>query len=278
MGQTPPTGLARVALTAPGFRWDSLAVPGAIVYAERGSGIGVGLPVLAARVGAARQRSLSLLGERTFAPRLRVFYVASRDRMRALTGTRATGLTDAPAHAVVVVAAPTWEPLDTHEVMHAISLALWGDPRERAAWGERGTWLVEGIAAAAEDRCGAFTGRQVVAALVGPGGDRLVRMDSLVHAFRRQDDLVAYLQAGTVVAYLLEHGGPGALKRVWQGGPAAIPIEYGRPLAGLLPAWRAWLARTPRPPRAPDLGTLGREGCGYARRGWPAAGGRAPAD
>ena len=243
------------------------------MYAEAGSANAARLPALAARVTAARRRSLALLGEPAFAPRLRVFYVASRDRMRALAGARATGLTDAPAHAVVAVAAPAWEPLETHEVMHAVSLALWGDPREGAAWGERGTWLVEGLAAATEDRCGTFTGRQVVATLAGAGSgrDRLVPVDSLAGAFRQQDDLVAYLEAGTLVQYLLERAGPTALKRAWQGGPAAIPAAYGRPLADIVPGWRAWLARTPRPARAPNLAVLRREGCGYAPSGWRTA-------
>jgi hypothetical protein len=74
--------------------------------------------------------------------------------MASLTDGRFTGFTDAPANTIVLL---------ENEVMHAVSLLLWGHPggaedapRDSAAveaW-RRGGWLREGIAAVAEARCG----------------------------------------------------------------------------------------------------------------------------
>jgi hypothetical protein len=65
-----------------------------------------------------------------------------------------------------------------------------------------GGWLREGVVAAAEDLYGRYSYRGMAAQWQAEG--TLLPLDSLVHAFYRQDDLAAYLQAGSLVQYLLE--------------------------------------------------------------------------
>ena len=48
--------------------------------------------------------------------------------MAPITGGRHAGTTDAAAHAVALVENGSWRAFTRHEVMHAVSLLLWGQP------------------------------------------------------------------------------------------------------------------------------------------------------
>lgn len=258
---TPAVGLARTALAAPGIRWDSLTgTAGAApltVYVQPGSHAAAHAPALRQRAERAVDDALTLIGEARYPSHLRVFHVDSREQMRALVGAGTTGWTAVDAHAVFVVASPTWVPFTRHEVMHAVSLTLWGEPRDRAGW------LREGLPAAAENRCGASTGRGVAARLLAEG--TLPRLGQLVHDFdalARADDLAAYLGAGALVQYLLERRDAATLARVWRGGAAGMPGAYGESLPALDAAWRAWLAATPASEQPATYAALSARGCG----------------
>jgi hypothetical protein len=160
------------------------------------------------------------------------------------------------------VANAGWRPFERHETMHAVSLGLWGEPgrpASDAAW-RRGGWLREGLAAAAEDRCGPWRGRAVAAAMQASGEG--LALAELVEHFYERDDLAAYLQAGALVEYLLETRGVARFRRLWRAGGDALPRVYGEPLDALEAEWRAWLAAVPGASRPPDLAALRREGCG----------------
>jgi hypothetical protein len=266
----PATGLARVALGAPGVRWDSVVAPALTLYLRPGSHADLQRDALAARLGASLRHALELLGEPAYPARLRVFALESREEMARVTGRSHNGTTDAPSHAVLLVANAEWSPFDRHELMHAASLTLWGEPggaRAGTAEWARGGWLREGIAAAAEDRCGPYRGRAVAAAMQA-GGERLSIAELTGHFYER-DDLSAYLQAGSLVQFLLETRGREPFRRLWREGPDALERVYGRPADALDAEWRAWLAATPAETRPPSLAELRRAGCGASDASWP---------
>jgi hypothetical protein len=183
--------------------------------------------------------------------------------MQRVTSQRHNGTADAAAHAVILVANPRWSPFDRHELMHAASLTLWGEPggaaRGSDAW-RAGGWLREGLAAAAENRCGAYTNRGVAAAMHA-GGEKLTVAD-LIERFYELDDLAAYLQAGSLVEYLLDAGGRPAFRRLWAAGPGALGATYGRTANEIDAEWQAWLRATPAGARPDDVAALRRQGCG----------------
>jgi hypothetical protein len=255
--RVPSVGVARAALTTPGFRWDSLSAPTLTVYVQPGSYAAAHAAELQRRAEVALHDALAVIGTREYPGRLRVFYVDSREQMRALVGAGTTGWTVADAHAVFLVANQAWSPFAHHEIMHAASLTVWGEPRGLA------TWLREGLAAATEDRCGPSTGRGAAAQLLAEG--RLARPEVIIASFdslAHIDDLAAYLEAGALVQYLLARYGRDSLARVWRGGLAEFPHAYGRTAAAVGPEWLAWLARTPRRERPPSYASLRARGCG----------------
>lgn len=261
----PPSGIARTALAA--LEWDSLAAPGFTTYVQSGSSPAAHADELHERTGDALRHALDLLGEEAYPAHLRVFYVGSRDEMTPLTGGRSTGHTDAPAHAVALVENESWRAFTRHEVMHAVSLLLWGHPggaedapRDSAAaraW-RRGGWLREGIAAAAEDRCGPYANRGVAAAMQAEGA--LIPFEALTGAFYEQDDLAAYLQAGSLVGYLLATYGRAPFRALWRSG--SVEDAYGKPATAVEAEWATWLRATPSEARPESVGALRGRGCG----------------
>ncbi len=263
----PPSGLARTALAHPAFRWDSLAGPGLTTYLRSGSYAASRADDLHARTGDALRHALALLGESAYPAHLRVFYVGSRDDMVPITGGRHTGTTDAGAHAVALVENESWRAFTRHEVMHAVSLLLWGQPggaedtpqdsAAAEAW-RRGGWLREGLAAAAENRCGPYTNRGASAVMQGEG--TLIPIGALAGSFYEQDDLAAYLQAGSLVEYLLGTYGRERFQALWRSG--SVEVAYDKRAAVVGAEWAAWLRSAPPKARPESTAALRARGCG----------------
>jgi hypothetical protein len=259
----PAAGLARTALAAPGVEWDSLVTPSLTLYVQPDTYGGRHREALRDRAEAGLGHALGLLGATRYPARLRIFIIDSREQMAAVTGQSHNGTTDPEAHTVLVVANDDWSPFDRHELMHAASLNLWGEPgsarRGTAEW-RRGGWLREGLAAVAEDRCGRYTNRAVAAAM-HEQGERLT-LPQLFESFYEQDDLAAYMQAGSLVEYLLDTGGRARLRALWLGGSDGLERVYGITIAELEKGWLRWLVSTPADARPRSVAELRRNGCG----------------
>src|SRR3954466_2314559 len=68
------------------FQWDSLVTPTFTLYAQRGEYAAGRLPELRGEVDSAITHALEILGEPAYPVHLEVFYVRSRDDVKALTG------------------------------------------------------------------------------------------------------------------------------------------------------------------------------------------------
>ncbi|MEM8556707.1 MAG: hypothetical protein AAGG50_02580 [Bacteroidota bacterium] len=256
----PPTGLALRALEAPAFTWHPRSGDTVTIYTQPGS--------YADRHAAAlvewseHAYVLNALGE---APQrhVRVFYVGSRSEMARLTGQErgAIGITDPASPTVVlVVNAERPEPVDRHELVHAVTVQHWGQigsPTSAGAWRQE-TWLREGLATALGNTCQGATVRATAAAMIAAGEG--LALDTLVHDFYSHDDLDTYLLSGSAVAYLLETHGLARLRTLWTGGSATIEEVYAHSLAEIERGWQAWLAATPAAAR-PDLASIREHGC-----------------
>ena len=255
-----PDFVAR-ALALPDVQWDSLATPTATVYTQPGTHAGDHADSLAAEVEGAVRHALRRIDEPAFPHRLRVFFAGSRDEMGAILGQPVTGAAIAEQHAVFLVAAPDWRPLTKHEVFHAVSIGLWGHPlgplsRETFF---AGGWLREGTATAAEGRCASVPLHDVVAAMQREAD--LIPLDTLATAFYEQNDVDAYLQAGSLLDYVRQEHGLDAIRQLWDRGPEAFPEATGATAAEVEAAWHAWLAGIPVRD-TPELDALRDEGCG----------------
>ena len=260
--------LIATATSNPAFQWDSLVTPGFTLYAQRGGYAAGRFPDLRGEVDSAITHALEILGEPAYRAHLKVFYVRSRDEVKGVTGMTGMGITRAAYNAVVLVAADTIRPAHRHEVMHAVSLRLWGqpgaapdDPREpsNAAAFYRGGWLREGVATAADNGCVPWSARGIAAQMIAE--NERIPLDTLTAAFYQKDGLSAYLQGGSLVEFLLEAYGRDRFKRLWRLGADSIAAVYAKPSAKIEAEWLDWLKATPMAERPASVAAVRGPGC-----------------
>lgn len=177
-----------------------------------------------------------------------------------MTGNGWNGWADPAGNNAAVVARTECRPVFKHEIMHALSLSLWGNPLgpdkdpyppKDSALMEQGGWLREGIAAAAEDLYVTYSYRGMAAQWLAER--TIFPLDTLVNRFYRVDDLAAYLQSGSLVNYLLEQYGKDRFRLVWRDGASAFERAYGRTTSQIESEWHTWLRATPASARPKSI-------------------------
>ncbi len=259
--RTPGLGeYGRAALAHPRFAWDSVRGTGFTLYTPRGSYATSRAAQYRAEMSAGIGRALTMLNEPHYPGHLHMFVMRSRADIEAVTGTGWNGWTDAAGNSAAVVARPECTPVFRHEIMHAVSLAVWGHPL--GPDGVRtppvdptlfalGGWLREGIAAAAEDRYLRYTYRGMSAQWLAETS--LLPLDTLISGFYRVDDLAAYLQAGSLVQFVLNQYGVTRFRQLWRDGPSAFPRAYNRTPSQIESEWHTWLRATPASERPASI-------------------------
>jgi hypothetical protein len=172
-----PPDVVKSALANDEFQWDSVSARDYTLYVPRDSYAATRVADFGAAAQEAIARDLSTLADTRLPGHLRVFYVSSRAEMKTVAGGAYSGYSDAAALGVVLVAANGWRPAHRHEIMHVLSLRAWGypgtngwaDPGPTLAIWRQGSWLHEGLAAAAEQLCGAYTYRGFAAQMQTEG-------------------------------------------------------------------------------------------------------------
>lgn len=248
-----PEGLAARALANERYGWLPRTAPAFRVYFQAGSYAARHQDSLLNRLPFALQHARALLQTSAPAGPIDVFFVETRDDMAQLVGGRATGFAHQSARAVFLVTNPSWRAFERHEVMHVVAWHAWGPPAPNS------DWLQEGLAQAADGRCGNHTNEEVLRGLTHQYG--WVSLEDMLVNFRRQPDLRAYLQAAAFTRYLLDNFGPAMLERLWRDGSTADTVVGDRPLATVEQQWRAAIARGDQPPAA-ELATIDDVGCG----------------
>lgn len=248
-----PAGLAARALSDTAFSWIHRSTRGFRVSFLADSYAAQHQDSLLARLSPAARHAEALLHVRPLASPIDVFFIESREQMSQLIGVRATGFAHASARAVFLVTNPEWRAFERHEIMHVVVDQAWGT----AAPGN--DWLVEGLAQAADGRCGRYSNAGVLLSLVTTHG--WIPFASVLGAFRSQSDLRAYLQAAAFVDHLLRRFGPDPLKALWTQGTTMESTAAGQPLAALEREWRAGLD-VPSRPGPEELASIEAKGCG----------------
>ena len=248
-----PSGLAGAALANPEFRWERRDTAGFRVYFLAGSYPAQHQDSLIARLEPAARNAERFINAAPLEQPIDLFFVESREQMTRLVGGRATGFAQPSARAVFLMTNPSWRAFERHEIMHVVVGQAWGRNAPNM------DWLVEGLAQAADGRCGRFSNAEVVQALAARRG--WIPLPAVLTQFRAQPDLRAYLQAAAFVEYLLPRVGPTALKEIWTKGVSPDTILSNRSLATHEAEWRATLDSRRLPNKA-ELDAIEAEGCG----------------
>ena len=250
-GVDAPTGLTRTLLEMSSVRWvrvDSGSIRVRVAAENAGR---VDRDAVRADIERARADNAQLFGDEAAAIPLDVFFVGDRDVMRRVVGRAAGGWTDPLAGTVALVGFGEHSVALRHELTHAISFNAWGPPLEGAGW------LREGLATWVAGECAGYSLHDLARDLRERG--ELLPLRALIDDFARQDDIVAYLQSGSVVGYLLETHGTDGFRRVWLGGESALRRMDGS-VAELEQGWLRFLDA--RPAAGVDRDAISEQGCG----------------
>jgi hypothetical protein len=190
-----------------------------------------------------------------------VFAVADRRELERLTGLTYGGYAD-PLSATVVITGHgrVWRALH-HEIMHVVSVQLWGVPAAPDGW------LLEGLGTLAMEQCAGREFDALAAHLLAER--RLPGLTALIEEFHSIDDVVSYIGVASAAGWIRDRHGRDAVRALWQQGVAgAIP---GRTVAELESGWHGHL-RTITPAAAEDFDRIREGGCHEPARGRQSAG------
>jgi hypothetical protein len=220
-------------LAREGFSWRTHETPTFLFHYEADSHAEKELETLAKLHDEARRRVLDLLGERRYPPRVHVFAVETRERMRQMLGWETNGQAIPDGNALCVVFSKLTNAAGAHELMHVVSQNLWG------ALSPTRNWLNEGLAVYSDD-------------VYGWGGYELhalskhmrqtgqsVPLAALMTDFDKQPQQLSYPATGSFVKFLYQRYGRDKLKQLWQAELDDLPAIYGKGAAELEMEWHA---------------------------------------
>lgn len=250
--RTPPhaAGVARQTLSRDGFAWRTAEAEGVHLHYLPGGYAAEHAPELARAASAALRHDLALARMPAPAEPMELFLVGSREQGRQLTGQPFMGQAIPGELTAFFVAEPGKPPAFRHEIMHALSLKLWG--RHRTA-----SWLAEGVAQWAAGGCHGHANDEIASGFLRDG--QLPPLAELAARFWETDELHGYVTAASAVGFVARGGGAPAVRALWEIHPAPGEHPLGPGGAEKEAAWRRSLATVP--PARIDMQRLRQHGC-----------------
>jgi len=244
------SGIARAALTTSGYHWRTHAAPSLHLHYLPDSYAAQHIQEFARKAEAALRHDLALIGQPSPPEPLELFLVNSREQAKQLTGNSYMGQAIPGEMSAFFVVLPGVQPAFRHEIMHALSLSLWGTHRT-------GSWLSEGVATWAAGTCQGKSVDAIAAGFLREG--QLLSLSELAAQFWSMDELNAYLTAGSAVGYVARTRGNAAIEALWRQPHEAPGHPLGHKGAEIEVAWRSYLTSVP----AAEVDTilLRRHGC-----------------
>lgn len=233
---TAPIGLAHHLLASTDHKWEHRSTDHINLYLVPGSYPYEHADSLAHDAEAAWTNALRILQERDYRPRINLFYVGSREATGPLLGQPAWGRTDPFGDTILLAWNHERTLFQRHEIMHVVAWGTWGI----AALPD--SWISEGLAVFAQGQCRGYDLHQLVRSLDQSG--TLVPLATLINRFWEQQDVLAYVQAGSLVRYVYEVYGIDTLRALWTTGVGQVRELMGVTLAQLDSDWRRHAART----------------------------------
>ena len=234
------------------YEWVTVETENTRIHFPSGSYAETQQSLLPGRAEGSRQQVLSRLSVSEYREPLHLFYVDSREDMEKLTGSPVTGFSYYDDHAIVTVFNDRWRAFERHELTHTVTLGSWTRPA--------GPAVVEGLATYVDGRCGGYENGRIVRAILDQG--LLIPMETLVGDFRRQNDLIAYLQAASIIEFMVHRQGPEAVAILWAQGLRASPVLLQTSADVFLGEFEIWLTSTYDPVPSGAWESIRAGGCG----------------
>jgi len=208
--QDHPTGLAKALLGDNSFEFITVEQAHFRFHYQRGSFASSHLASLQSDAKKARLKGLEILQEADFPDAIDIFYLQSRAEMQRAIGFSVKGFSDWRSRTVLIVVNEEIRAYHAHEIMHVLSSNLWGFPADS------NHCFIEGLAVFADSPCLGYSLHEIAAYMEHQR--LLIPMETLFPRFRQQGDVPSYMQAGSLVEYLIDSYGAEKFNRLWQEG------------------------------------------------------------
>ncbi|MGH7454705.1 MAG: peptidase MA family metallohydrolase, partial [bacterium] len=250
----PPVGLAKQMLEDSSYTWIAFKTSHFRFYYEADTYAAKHFAELRQGAEEARLHALKLLGEKNYAPIIDLFYLDSREKMLPVIGSQPKGWSDHQANTVLLACNEKIRPYHRHEIMHILSMNFWKTPPMLESW------LLEGLAVYADIPCLGYSLHEIAAYLQRE--NKLVSLYSLVYRFRKLDDMLAYMQSGSLVQFLYEKYGREKFRSLWKQGIICLPEITGQNFREIEMEWQEFLQNVEPTKSEVDWQLLTEKGCG----------------
>lgn len=244
-----PVGLACVVLRDTAFTWQTRETSHLRIHFQPGSYAADHIDQFVEDAEQARPTGYVCWGPAKIRPALK-----SKDQMKRITDYAVRGWTDPVAKTVLLVRASPSHQGERHEIAHLLSYNLWGHSND---WGTTG-WMSEALATYAGGPCSGHSIDEIVA-YIDLQSD-LIPLDSLALKFRRYNDLIAYLQAGSLFGYIRETYGLAKVRALWDRGFEQFETTLSKSPSAVDAEWRKHLKASYPEPKV-DWISLKKTGC-----------------
>jgi len=193
-----------------------------MLYYKRGSYSQQNLIVLLSMVDEAILRVKNLLGKKHLKEGFYLVMVESREEMNKVIGWNVKGLASGRNDAAIFVYNEKIRPYFRHELFHLILFNIWGESKSRL--------LDEGGAMYSDNQCLKYKNPLSAINKYLHENGKWFDIDELINNFNdkaRENDLIAYLQAGFIFRHLYENYGRKKLKTLWKEGFTSFKQIYG---------------------------------------------------
>lgn len=239
------------------YEWVSFETPNTRIHFPTGSFAETNGDLLPAQAEDSRSAVLSGLNDPDYSKTVDLFYVDSRADMEHLVGLPVTGFAYFDDRAVVLVYSAAWRPFERHELTHVVTLGTWPDPA--------GPAVVEGLATYVDGFCGGYENGRIARTILDMGAG--LPLATLTGDFRRQDDLVAYVQAASLIEFSVERLGEEVIPVIWERGLLEVPeVLEIYSMSDFEQQFKDWIRSTFDPLPVESWEAIREDGCGIDSR------------
>ena len=153
-----------------------------------------------------RLEILTLMQENSYSPKIETFFFLSKTSMNKALLTNAEGISFAADNVCAFIFTRQFNGYTKHELSHIFSINLWG----RSA-----TWIEEGFATMTDESFQTINFHRQAKALVGTK-DFIKPEEIFKHFNNYNGNWYRYVEAASMLKYVLEKYGKETLKQIWK--------------------------------------------------------------
>lgn len=202
-----------------------------------------------------KKQGMEMLGLTSLPYEMKVIYFNDREKIRPYLNMAPKGIALPDAYTLLIATNDSTRAYHTHEMMHIISINHFDGYAATPS-----DWIQEGISVYTDNPCLGYPIHEIAAYLYY--NNKMSSMDSLFHHFRSLPDVQAYMQAGSLVGYLIDQYGQKKFEQLWKNGIVGLSSTIGKSIIELEKEYHAFLRKKyPNQPKV-NWTLLNEKGCG----------------